>query len=171
MLTATSSTRTPKPVCASGRVNEALGREHGHGDLIAATRELLIATGLPYVIENVADAKSKLHNPVRVCGSSFGLPLRRHRLFESNLPLFASQCAHHLFTEPRYWTGWRPKGERRLSTVVQVYGNAADKHEWPAAMGVDWMTNNELAEAVPPAYTEFIGRQLLDVLLPKAHCA
>jgi DNA (cytosine-5)-methyltransferase 1 len=143
------------------RVNEALGREHAHPNLIAAVRDLFIESGVPYVIENVSDAAHELSNPVRVCGTSFGLPLRRHRLFESNVPLFGTQCAHHLFTEPRYWTGWRPNGERRLSTVVQVYGNAADKHEWPAAMGIDWMTSDEMAEAVPPAYTEHIGHYLL----------
>lgn len=146
------------------RVNEAMGREHTHGDLIAATRGLLIESGLPYVIENVPDARAKLIDPVRVCGTSFGLPLRRHRLFESNVPIVGTDCAHHRFTEKRYWTGWRPNGEHRLSTVVQVYGNAADKHEWPAAMGIDWMTNDGLAEAIPPAYTEFIGAQLMEAL-------
>ena len=143
------------------RVNEALGRDPQHEDLIAATREALTATGLPYVIENVQDARARLVDPVRLCGTSFGLPLRRHRLFESNVPLAGLQCAHHLFTEPRYWTGWRPKGEHRLSTVVQVYGNAGGKEHWPAAMDIDWMDDHGMCEAVPPAYTEHIGRQLI----------
>jgi DNA (cytosine-5)-methyltransferase 1 len=142
------------------RVNETMGRDHSHVDLIAGTRDLLEETGLPYVIENVPDAGAKLINPVRVCGTSFNLPLRRHRLFESNVPLVGTTCEHGRFTEKRYWTGWRPKGEHRLSTVVQVYGNAADKHEWPTAMGIDWMTAGELAEAIPPAYTEHIGGYL-----------
>jgi DNA (cytosine-5)-methyltransferase 1 len=140
-------------------VNAKLGREQRHAKLIEPTRELLEQTGLPYVIENVVGAP--LIDPVRICGTSFGLPLRRHRLFESNFPLEGRPCEHHRFTEPRYWTSWRPNGEHRLSTVVQVYGNAADKHEWPAAMGIDWMTNDELAEAIPPAYTRFIGEQLM----------
>ena len=148
-----------------GAVNRALGRPYEHDDLIAATRDLLEALStewdIPYVIENVPDARAKLRDPVRVCGTHFGLPLRRHRLFESNVPLVGTPCAHDRFTEPRYWTGWRPKGEKRLSTVVQVYGNAGGKHEWPVAMGIDWMTNDEMAEAVPPAYTEHIGQQLL----------
>ena len=143
------------------RANEAMGREHTHSDLIASTRALLVAWGIPYVIENVADARSRLIDPVRVCGTSFHLPLRRHRLFESNVPIMGTDCAHHRFTDKRYWTGWRPKGEHRLSTVVQVYGNAADKHEWPAAMGIDWMTNDGLAEAIPPAYTKHIGGYLM----------
>jgi protein gp37 len=98
---------------------------------------------------------------VRICGTGLGLPVRRHRLFESNLPLIGVPCEHGRFTEPRYWTGWRPNGEHRLSTVVQVYGNAGGKHEWPAAMGIDWASYDEIAEAVPPAYTEFIGEQLI----------
>lgn len=140
-------------------VNAKLGRKQRHEKLIAETRALLQATGLPYVIENVVGAP--LIDPVRVCGTSFGLPIRRHRLFESNRPLVGRACEHGRFAVPRYWTGWRPNGEHRLSTVVQVYGNAADKHEWPEAMGIDWMTYAEIAEAVPPAYTEWIGQQLL----------
>jgi DNA (cytosine-5)-methyltransferase 1 len=140
-------------------VNAKLGRAQRHAKLIEDTRALLIATGLPYVIENVVGAP--LLDPVRVCGTSFGLPLRRHRLFESNVYLEGTACEHRHFTERRYWTGWRPNGEHRLSTVVQVYGNAADKHEWPDAMGIDWMTYDELAEAIPPAYTEHIGQFLM----------
>ena len=140
-------------------VNAKLGRKQRHAKLIGVTRESLQATGLPYVIENVVGAP--LIDPVRVCGTAFDRPLRRHRLFESNLDLVGKPCEHGRFTEPRYWTGWRPKGERRLSTVVQVYGNAAEKHLWPHAMGIDWMTYGELAEAVPPDYTEWIGGQVL----------
>lgn len=143
-------------------VNAKLGRKQRHEKLIAETRALLSMSDLPYVIENVVGAP--LMNPVRVCGTSFGLPVRRHRLFESNTSLVGRSCEHHRFTEPRYWTGWRPNGEKRLSTVVQVYGNAGGKHEWPAAMGIDWMTYDEIAEAVPPAYTEWIGSQLLSQL-------
>lgn len=147
-----------------GGVNRAQGRSYDHPDLIAPVRELLVASGLPYVIENVPDAAPQLHDPVRVCGTAFGLPLRRHRLFEANFPLVGKACEHERFTEPRYWTGWRPNGEHRLSTVVQVYGNAGGRSEWPAAMGIDWMTSAEFIEAVPPAYTEHIGRQLLAVV-------
>lgn len=143
------------------RLNEALGRVHVHADLIAETRAALLASGRPYVIENVADARAKLVEPIRLCGTAFGLPLRRHRLFESNLPISGAPCEHARFTEPRYWTSWMPKGQRTLSTVVQVYGNAGGKHEWPTAMGIDWMTYDELAEAVPPVFTEHIGGQLI----------
>jgi DNA (cytosine-5)-methyltransferase 1 len=153
------------PPCQSylnlGAVNRTLGRDYSHPDLIAETRRLLVASGLPYVIENVQDARRQLIDPVRICGTGLHMPLRRHRLFESNVDLEGVPCAHHRYTEPRYWTGWRPKGEHRLSTVVQVYGNAGGRDEWPAAMGIDWMTPREMCEAIPPAYSEHIGTQLL----------
>jgi DNA (cytosine-5)-methyltransferase 1 len=147
-----------------GAVNRALGRAYDHPDNIGVMRFALQATGKPYVIENVADAKPQLVDPVRICGTALDLPIRRHRLFESNLPIRGLACAHHKYTEPKYWTGWRPKGEHRLSTVVQVYGNAGGREHWPAAMGIDWMTTDELTEAIPPAYTEHIGRQIFDAL-------
>jgi DNA (cytosine-5)-methyltransferase 1 len=154
------------PPCQSylnlGAVNRTLGRDYDHPDLVAATRGALAATGLPYVIENVEGAP--LRSPARVCGTGLNLPLRRHRLFESNVMLFGIACAHQRYTEPRYWTGWRPDGQHRLSTVVQVYGNAGGREHWPAAMGIDWMTPDEMCEAVPPAFTEFVGQQLLGVV-------
>ncbi len=147
-----------------GKVNTKMGRQYAHERLIEQTRARLQATGLPYVIENVQDARSELIHPVRICGTGLGLPLRRHRLFESNVSLEGIDCAHHRFAEQKYWTGWRPNGERRLSTVVQVYGNAGGREYWPAAMDIDWMTSKEMTEAIPPAYTEWIGRQLMDAL-------
>lgn len=140
--------------------NRAMGRTVEYAALIAETRAALIETGRPWVIENVADARRELVDPVRICGTGLGLPLRRHRLFESNVPIAGVPCEHGRFTEKRYWTGWRPNGQTVLSTVVQVYGNAGGKHEWPAAMGIDWATYDEIAEAIPPAYAQHIGAQL-----------
>ncbi|MFL2002340.1 hypothetical protein, partial [Microbacterium sp. A1-JK] len=156
------------PPCQSflnlGAVNKALGRDYDYPNLIGPTRDLLIDSGLPYVIENVEAAKTHMIDPVRICGTGLGRPLRRHRLFESNVTLTGVPCAHGAFTEPRYWTGWRPKGEKRLSTVVQVYGNAGGQHEWPNAMGIGWMDRHGFVEAIPPSYTEHLGRQLVDHL-------
>lgn len=149
-------------------VNDVLGRERRHQRLIAAVRERLIAIGLPYVIENGPDARPELRDPIRLCGSSFGLAVRRHRLFECSFPALAQPCAHHLQRERRFWTSWMPGGERRLAKVVQVYGNGGDHHLWPEAMGIDWMTSIELREAIPPAYTEHIGHYLMAELRARA---
>ncbi len=131
---------------------------NGVGDdyenLIPETRELLERTGLPYVIENVEGAP--LRDPVTFCGSSFGLDIRRHRLFESNFPLVAPPCNHRWQT-PRF-----PQATNRanLRRTVEVGAYRTAKIA-PAAMGIDWMELGELSQAVPPAYTEFIGRQML----------
>lgn len=146
------------------RQNRAMGRTVEHGMLIGETREALRATGLPYVIENVADARLEMVDPVRICGTALGLPLRRHRLFESNLPITGLACDHARFSEPKYWTSWRPNGEHRLSTVVQVYGNAGGREHWPAALGIDWMDAAGMVESVPPAYTAHIGTQVRTAL-------
>jgi DNA (cytosine-5)-methyltransferase 1 len=143
-------------------VNRSRGRDLAHVELIPSTRAQLRATGLPYVIENVEG--SALENPIRLCGSSFGLAVRRHRLFETNFPVFAPPCAHHLQAEKKFPTNWRPNGARRLASVVQVYGNAGGTHLWPEAMGIDWMTTAELTQAIPPAYTEYIAEALAAVL-------
>ena len=129
-----------------------------HVDLIAPVRELLQATGLPYVIENVEHAP--LRDPLRLCGSSFGLPLRRHRLFESSFPLMGPPCVHG--QQRKRFSVFR-HGEVILSRVVPVYGTGGGKaaKHWAEAMGIDWMTRPEMAEAIPPAYTELIGHQLM----------
>jgi DNA (cytosine-5)-methyltransferase 1 len=147
-------------------VNRARGRALNHASLVAPAREALRATGQPYVIENVVGAA--LVEPITLCGSSFGLAVRRHRLFECSFPVMAPPCAHHLQSEAKYPTNWRPNGQRRLSKVVQVYGNAAGTHLWPEAMGIDWMTSAELTQAIPPAYTEYVGSFLLAAVNARA---
>lgn len=151
-------------------VNLKRGRTNTHSDLIPQVRELLIATGKIYAIENVEG--STLCTPVRLCGSYFGLPIRRHRRFESNIVLFCGPCQHYRFTEARYYTSFWPHKIGHLSTVVQVYGRPGRgaMADWPAAMGIDWMNNRELSQAIPPAYTEFIGRQLLAALKGASPC-
>lgn len=128
-----------------------------HPDLLGRARELLDTTGLPYVIENVPGAPMRAD--VVFCGSMFGLPIRRHRWFESNVPLavLTPPCDH---SKP----------------IVGVYGHPHGKagafpgmlpgslESWSAALGIDWMTTSELSQAIPPPYTELIGAQLLDHL-------
>lgn len=124
-------------------------------DLVDATRSLLEATGLPYVIENVPGAP--LRNPIVLCGSSFGLgangrQLRRHRLFETNFPVMAMPCNHHGQPIGVYGTGGGGQMTR---------GYKGTPEEYREAMGIDWATRAEIAQAIPPAYTEFIGGFLL----------
>jgi DNA (cytosine-5)-methyltransferase 1 len=135
------------------------GREYP--DLVAPVRDLLLLLGRPWVIENVE--ASPLRRAVRLCGSSFGLPVRRHRLFESSVALFAPPCAHGWQTRRGrpYPTCFQQKGAaRRGSSVVQVYGNTPGVGLWPAALGIDWMTRQEMTQAIPPAYTRHVGLQL-----------
>jgi DNA (cytosine-5)-methyltransferase 1 len=131
------------------------GREEEHPDLIWPTRELLASTGLPYVIENVAGAP--LEDPICLCGRSFGLPVRRHRLFEIGgfeIPLVPA-CACD--GSPPLQVNGHPGGSSKRDPKAR-FGN---KQEWSEGMGIDWMTGVEMAQAIPPAYTEFIGHQLL----------
>lgn len=132
-----------------------------HPDLIPQTRALLEASGLPWIIENVDGAP--LRNPVVLCGTMFPeLRVLRHRLFESNFPLSAPPHGKH----PLVFTMDKRKAHYGLlnqdEAFVQVTGGGnCSKANASAAMGIDWMTKNELNEAIPPAFTEHLGRQLL----------
>lgn len=140
-------------------------RDHTrHPDLVTPVRERLKLLGLPYIIENVPAAP--LIDPVQVCGSALGLKVRRHRRFESNVPLVGTHCAHkeqgvpvgvygqHADTR-RYY---RPDGTQRGT-------KALSDQEGRDAMGISWpMTWADLAEAIPPAYTELLGSQLLEAV-------
>lgn len=145
-----------------------------HPELIEPTRELIIASGLPYVMENVEGAKRQMRSPLLLCGTEFGLRatdtdglkvwLKRHRLFESNILLMgAGGCQH-------------PKD----LLCAGVYGNGSPSRDAAKAraggytppsqqvrndlMGIDWMSRNGLSQSIPPVYTEHIGLQLLDAL-------
>lgn len=121
--------------------------------LIEPVRELLDETGLPYVIENVPG--SPLKNPVELCGQMFGLDLYRHRLFESNLSLIAPEHPVHVMPASK-------AGHWKSGTVMSIAGHVSPIAKAREAMGIDWMTRDGLAEAIPPAYTEHIGAQLLE---------
>ena len=132
-----------------------------HPDLVATVRELLRENGRAYVIENVPGAP--LIDPVVLCGSTFKLDVRRHRMFECSFPVPRPPCDHGWQT-PRFPT---PDGRTGLSCVVPVYGQrnyAGDLELRRKAMGIEWMTNREIVLAIPPAYTEHIGEQLVDYL-------
>lgn len=129
-----------------------------HPNLIPPTRELLRKAGLPYVIENVYGARAHLEDPVMLCGTSFGIPVRRHRMFESNVTILPVPCAHERFTQRRYpGSSNRPNG-RTVCNVGEWRVPLKDQQE---ATGISWMTVNELAQAIPPCMTEHAGKALL----------
>ena len=120
--------------------------------LIPVTRLALQATGKMYVIENVAD--SPLDGAL-LCGAALGLSISRHRRFESNVLLLFPPCPGHsvLF-----------HGGENMKKYGQGAGvtGLADGQDPREALGIDWMTGRELRQAIPPAYTEYIGRQLIE---------
>lgn len=127
-------------------------------ELIEPLRELLIATGKPYIIENVIGAP--LNNTIMLCGTMFGLKVIRHRLFESNLDLYCDlMCDHRGKVNPR---GTRSSFE--TGDYIIVAGHNFIAKDAKIAMGIDWMVREELREAIPPAYTEYIGKQLWKIL-------
>lgn len=148
------------PPCQAYSVMRHWDREYPAltSDVIAMLR----ASGRPWVVENVAGAAKEMPGATLYCGAAFGLGahcsdgwrmLRRHRVFASNVPLKSLGC------------GCGPAG-MRLQPPLGVYGHSggwsgADKGARMAAMQIDWMTIRELSQAIPPAYTEHVGRQLL----------
>jgi len=144
------------PPCQTHSITQHLRNAQGKStdkiDLIPETRAGFIASGKPYVIENVPGAP--LLNPLTVCGSSFGLKVRRHRLFESNILLTGLVCNHKEQGKPVGIYGSMrdeiPGGGHTAKTIEQAR----------EAMGIDWMLWGDLVEAIPPVYTEFIGNQI-----------
>jgi DNA (cytosine-5)-methyltransferase 1 len=130
--------------------------------LIAPVRELLTASGKPYIIENVEGARRDLHNPVKLCGSSFGLGVRRHRLFETSWPvMFPPQCAHHLQPEPIDVTGTGGPSSAPRTAGGGQHRKPRNLEHAREVMGMSWGTRQELAEAVPPAFAEWLGLELM----------
>ncbi len=123
--------------------------------LIPVTRQLLAGSGKPYVIENVEGARRELRSPVMLCGTMFGLRVWRHRYFET-APFWClspAACCHKGRPVTLH-TGSNTRATRDCTGVAEAR----------AAMGIDWMAKDELWEAIPPVYAEFIGRQLLQAV-------
>jgi DNA (cytosine-5)-methyltransferase 1 len=164
------------PPCQAHTSMRVMHNAKDHDDLIPATRARLVASGLPWAMENVIGAP--LDNPIMLCGTMFGLgvedaELRRHRLFETSVPiLLTPQCQHgaratigvyggHMRNRRRRTIGVYGEGcrdsRRKMDRGVADFSIDAGR----AAMGIDWMTTAELSQAIPPAYSEFIGRAIL----------
>lgn len=150
----------------TGRNRKANGWK-GTGWMLTGTIERLLELQVPWVVENVEGARMPSHvYSLRLCGSSFALDVRRHRKFASNLLMLSPFCAHHTQV-PRFRSldSRRPDGS--LATVVGVHGHLnypGEKELREQAMGIDWMTTAELSQAIPPAYTQWIGEQLMSHL-------
>lgn len=136
------------PCQAYSRATAWRGSRATHPDLIAATRLALLDAGVPYVIENVQEARRLLVNPVMLCGSHFGLPIRRHRYFE--VPVLGLVLS--------------PTCQHRDSDYAHDHGGKQTETQYRDAMQCEWMTVQEARQAIPPAYTEYIGRRILEAL-------
>lgn len=149
--------------------------------LIPQTRDLLIGSGKPWVIENVP--RAPLRADLTLCGTQFGLPCYRHRIFEiSGFWLLGmphdrhfekiGNSPHHPDRPFRRQNG-RPIGTLNANSArgswgkggfVTVAGHQFKKHDGQIALGIDWMTRDEMAQAIPPAYAEYIGSAVLRYL-------
>ena len=130
---------------------KASGKEYP--ELIVPTRIALKEYGVPYVIENVPGAP--LESPIMLCGTMFGLPIYRHRMFETSFNVRQPQHPEHV--APQVRMGRRPKqGE-----FIQCVGHFSGVPEARKAMQIPWMGQKELAQAIPPVYTRYVGAALL----------
>lgn len=147
------------PPCQKFSIGTRGDNRDNHPDYVELIRQKLIASGKPYIIENVPNAP--LLNPVQLCGTMFeGLKVFRHRKFESNIPLVVNlSCSH---------AGHKAK-ERRpdKGDFFTVAGhNTGTMAEWSDAMGIDWITDKKtLAEAIPPAFSEYLGKQVIEWII------
>lgn len=154
-----------------------------HVRLIAATRELLILTGLPWVIENVEQAKSQMRDPIMLCGRMFGLGatdedglplvLDRHRLFESNVHLYAPEHPKHgreqvagVYGGGRARKPGATAAEHRRDCRVNRGGGYVPRSTAvkQALLGIGWMTVKGMQESIPPVYAQWVGSQMLEHL-------
>ena len=161
------------PPCQAHSSLKSMHNAREHADLIPATRAMLRASGVPYIIENVMGAP--LIDPIMLCGTSFGLgvddaELRRHRIFETSFPVLAPQCQHGLRSEVLGVYGGHVRNRKRRT--IGIYGTGCrdsrrktdrgvpdfSVEQGRAAMGIDYMTVAELSQAIPPAYSEFLAR-------------
>lgn len=127
-------------------------------DLIAPTRTALKGANTPYVIENVP--KAPIRRDVELCGSMFGLDVRRHRWFElGEMTMIDPACDHSVWTERKYKQS-STRVNKRFTIEIGAWDEKLELQK--ECMGVDWkITVRELSEAIPPAYTEWIGTQFL----------
>lgn len=146
------------PPCQAFSFGTEVWRNRGrkYPDHISKTRELLLRTKKPFIIENLT--RSPIRNDIVLCGVMFGLNVLRHRAFE--IELFKIKQPTHI----------KHKGTAKDGPYTTVAGHGQGKGRttlkaWQEAMGIDWITDKKmLAEAIPPAYSEYIGTELKKLL-------
>lgn len=159
------------PCQAHSSISNVSGRQEHHVDRIPETRDLLVASGRPWVMENVVGAP--LRNPFMLCGTMFGLAtgdgaeLRRHRLFETNWFIGLVPMCQHSGAPTITVTGQVAQQNVVQNKVRRVF----PAPEARRAMGIDWMAMPELSQAIPPAYTKFIGERLIQHVARQAVAA
>ena len=148
------------PPCQAHSALRHLHPEKNYECYLDETRKILINSGLPYIIENVP--KAPLINPIQLCGSYFGLKVRRHRLFETNFYLTGVECDHKKQGRPIDVSG---TGGRRVNRRPDDHGGSTNKprniKEAREAMDMPWSNRYGISQAIPPAYTEFIGKKVM----------
>lgn len=133
------------PCQAWSRATAWTGDRAKHPKLIAVTRVRLLMAGVPYVIENVQEARRELRNPIMLCGTQFGLGLQSHRYFEVHPQI----------------TGMLPPCHHRSTDASRDHGCKQPESVFRDALGCEWMTAKEARQAIPPAYTQWLGERLL----------
>lgn len=159
------------PPCQAYSRSTAKFRKDGktYPDLIEVTREVLNQTGRPYIIENVPG--SKIRPDIKLCGEMFGLLVIRWRWFELH-DIFMLQPGKPQIKKNMVTNGERVSvfgnGNYRTSknNKLPVFKKSTVKDTWAYAMDINWMTVKEMAEAIPPAYTEYIGNNIIDQICP-----
>jgi len=149
------------PPCQDHSVISGQAGKHGTGWLLSATREALAAQTAPWIIENVPGAPMRAD--FLLCGEMFGLRTVRHRRFELDprLPFLLSVPPHQAHQR-------RTVSRQRIANLaagmnISITGNTGSTIG-PACMGINWMHGGEMSQAIPPAYTEYIGQQLVEHL-------
>lgn len=151
--------------CIGTRTNKH-GDPGKYPDLIDKTREFLTKSGKPYIIENVEGAAKWMRSPIRLCGEMFGLRVIRHRLFESNMVLRSPEHKKHRRPVKGTKKDGQPIQRSWYQCVAGHGGNSMSfkAEDWREAMGIDWMSKEELVEAIPPAYSKYLGEQVICML-------
>ena len=157
------------PPCQAYSLASVIHRNEGkeYPDLIMATRFRLSLTGHPYVIENVPPTAKLMVNPITLCGTMFDLGIFRHRAFEASFSIETPKHQKHngKIGDGKYFSV--AGGAGRWKSWGKVYRNVSKgtREQWRLAMGIDWMLRYELTQAIPPAYTEYIGKYLMKAVL------